>query len=155
MNEATSLAVSVSHDSSRKNQKLSRLLTLERVIEWIERQELDEYTTKGLVEMASKYPSHALPSFRKNFNLMVQRVRAKRKKEGAINVQKTDQDQTTKEDQNKFTNFEDALNANWEDEKPSKEVVGKEEVEKTSQEQDNFDEFDANADLSKLIVSND
>jgi DNA primase catalytic subunit len=57
------------------------MLTLERIVDYIEKQGLDEYTTKGLIEEASKYPHQALGSFRRNFNLMIQRVRARRKKE--------------------------------------------------------------------------
>ena len=58
-----------------------RLMTLEVVTEWIRLQGLDEYTTQGLIEMAGRYPTQALPSFRKNFNLMIARVRAKRQEE--------------------------------------------------------------------------
>jgi hypothetical protein len=57
------------------------MITLERLSEWIQKQELDEYTTKGLIELASRYPNSSLGSFKKNFNLMINRVRAKRKKE--------------------------------------------------------------------------
>lgn len=60
---------------------LKRLLTLDNVKEMIRNHGLDEYTTNGLIELASKYPTQALPTFRKNFNLMIQRVRAKRKLE--------------------------------------------------------------------------
>lgn len=56
-------------------------LTLERVINWIDRQPLDDYTKKGLAKLAATYPNAALPSFRRNFNLMIQRVRAKRRQE--------------------------------------------------------------------------
>lgn len=60
---------------------LRRQLTLDTVKEWIKLQGFDEYTTNGLIELASRYPTQALPSFRKNFNLMIQRVRAKRRQE--------------------------------------------------------------------------
>ena len=60
---------------------LKRLLTLDTVKEWIRLQGFDEYTTNGLIELASRYPTQALPSFRRNFNLMIQRVRAKRRLE--------------------------------------------------------------------------
>lgn len=56
-------------------------LTLKKVSEWIRLQGLDEYTTEGLIELAGRYPTQALPSFKKNFNLMIQRVRQKRKQE--------------------------------------------------------------------------
>lgn len=58
-----------------------RLMTLEVITEWIRLQGLDEYTTQGLIEIAGRYPTQALPSFRKNFNLMIARVRAKRQEE--------------------------------------------------------------------------
>jgi len=61
--------------------KVQRPLTLEMISEWIRLQGFDEYTTNGLIELAGKYPTQALPSFRRNFNLMIQRVRAQRKKE--------------------------------------------------------------------------
>jgi hypothetical protein len=51
------------------------------ITNWIKIQGLDEYTTNGLIELASKYPTQALPSFRRNFNLMIERVRTKRQKE--------------------------------------------------------------------------
>ena len=59
----------------------SKLLTLDMISEWIRLQGFDEYTTKGLIELASKYPTQALPTFRRNFNLMIARVRAKRQEE--------------------------------------------------------------------------
>lgn len=58
-----------------------RLMTLGTITEWIRLQGLDEYTTQGLVELAGRYPTQALPSFRKNFNLMIARVRTKRQEE--------------------------------------------------------------------------
>lgn len=66
-------------DKTRKGP--NRQLTLEIVSEWIKLQGMDEYTTNGLIELASNYPTNALPSFRKNFNLMIARVRQKRKEE--------------------------------------------------------------------------
>lgn len=56
-------------------------LTYETIVSWIKLQGLDEYTTNGLIDMAAQYPTQALPSFRRNFNLMIERVRQKRKKE--------------------------------------------------------------------------
>ncbi len=58
-----------------------RLMTLGVITEWIRLQGLDEYTTQGLIEMAGKYPTQALPHFRRNFNLMIARVRVKRQEE--------------------------------------------------------------------------
>jgi hypothetical protein len=59
----------------------SRQLTLDIVTEWIKAQHLDDYTTKGLVELAQGYPTNALPSFRRNFQVMLARVRQKRREE--------------------------------------------------------------------------
>lgn len=81
MTEPSRLSISVSTDSARRPTNVGKMLTLDRIVEYIEKQGLDEYTTKGLIEEAAKYPHHALPSFRRNFNLMIQRVRARRKKE--------------------------------------------------------------------------
>lgn len=67
--------------------RFRKLLTLETITKWIRALELDEYTTNGLIEMASRYPTHALPSFRKNINVMINRVRVQRQREqqGEIN----------------------------------------------------------------------
>jgi len=65
----------------KSNGKLQKMLTLEMVTDWIKMQGFDEYTTNGLIQMAERYPTQALPSFRKNFNLMIERVRVKRRKE--------------------------------------------------------------------------
>ena len=67
------------HDKKRVGP--NRQLTLERVISYIQKHGFDEYTTNGLIDLASSYPTNALPSFRKNFNLMIARVRQKRKEE--------------------------------------------------------------------------
>ena len=85
MSEASSMSVSLNIPNDRKS-KLSRMLTLERLIEWINAQELDEFTTKGLIDIAKRYPSHALPTFKKNFNIMLQRVRSQRKAEDVAPV---------------------------------------------------------------------
>ena len=61
--------------------RFRRLLTLENLTNLIQEMELDDYTTNGLIEMASRYPTHALPSFRKNINIMINRVRVKKQKE--------------------------------------------------------------------------
>lgn len=58
-----------------------RLLTLEQVLSWIKLQELDDYTYQGLEKIISKYPTHALSSIKKNFGLLLNRVRAQRKKD--------------------------------------------------------------------------
>lgn len=60
---------------------LQRQLTFETICNWIRMYGFDEYTTNGLIELASKYPTQALPSFKRNFNLMLARVRGKRKLE--------------------------------------------------------------------------
>ena len=80
--EPTSLRAKVTGPGTNdKRRQLQKLLTLETISEWIRLQGFDEYTTNGLIEMASKYPTRALPGFRKNFNLMIERVRAKRRAE--------------------------------------------------------------------------
>jgi hypothetical protein len=79
--EASSLKAKVVMPGSKDRPGFRKQLTLKTVIEWIRMQGLDEYTEEGLIESASKYPTQALPSFRKNFNLMIQRVRQQRKKE--------------------------------------------------------------------------
>jgi len=61
--------------------RFQRQLTLEIISDWIRLQGLDEYTTNGLIAMASRYPTQALPNFRKNFNLMIERVRVRRRAE--------------------------------------------------------------------------
>jgi hypothetical protein len=80
MSEPTSIKASVYIPGKAKS-KLQRQLTLEIISGWIKLQGFDEYTTNGLIELASRYPTQALPSFRRNFNLMIERVRAKRKAE--------------------------------------------------------------------------
>jgi len=64
---------------------LRRQLTFEMISEWIRLQGFDEYTTEGLIKLAANYPTQALPTFRKNFNLMIQRVRQQRKQETELN----------------------------------------------------------------------
>lgn len=80
MSEATSIKASVIMPGKNKG-RLQRLLTFEVISEWIRLQGFDDYTTNGLIELAAKYPTQALPSFRKNFNLMIERVRQKRRRE--------------------------------------------------------------------------
>ena len=72
------------HDPDRST-KPGRLLTLDQVISWIQRQELDDPTTQGVIKIISKYPTHALPSVRKNFSILVSRVRAEIRKKGEVN----------------------------------------------------------------------
>jgi len=66
-------------DKNRKGP--NRQLTFGIVSEWIKLQGFDDYTTNGLIDLASKYPTNALPSFRRNFNLMIARVRQQRREE--------------------------------------------------------------------------
>jgi hypothetical protein len=69
------------HVPGKSDSQLRIPLTLKRVSEWIRLQGFDEYTTDGLIKIASRYPDSALNHFRRNFNLMIQRVRAQRKLE--------------------------------------------------------------------------
>lgn len=80
MTEASRMQVKVDIGQSNRPGP-QKLVTLGRVVEWIRKQDFDEYTQNGLIDLAATYPTSALPSFRRNFNLMIQRVRAKRKKE--------------------------------------------------------------------------
>jgi hypothetical protein len=81
MSEPTRLSIQVTAGDSNRKSNISRLFTLETLIQWINLLELDDYTRNGLVEIASRYPATALPYFKKNINLMIQRVRAKRIKD--------------------------------------------------------------------------
>jgi len=72
--------ISIPGDDGRPK-RIRRLLTLDHMIQYIQQQELDEYTTNGLIALAESYPTNALPSFRKNINVMINRVRARRRKE--------------------------------------------------------------------------
>lgn len=80
MSEMSSLKASVIIPGKGKS-RLQRQLTFEIISDWIKLQGFDDYTTHGLIDLASKYPTQALPSFRRNFNLMIERVRAKRRAE--------------------------------------------------------------------------
>ena len=84
MSNKINVGVTVNGEGNRRGPL--RQITLEVVTEWIKLQGFDEYTTNGLIEMASRYPTQALPSFRRNFNLMIQRVRQKRKQEQGEDV---------------------------------------------------------------------
>ena len=66
-------------DKTRKGP--NRQLTFGIICDWIKLQGLDEYTTNGLIDIAAKYPTNALISFQRNFNLMIARVRQKRREE--------------------------------------------------------------------------
>jgi len=79
--EAQSIKTQVFVPGRDKHRRFQRLLTFDIITDWIKKQGLDEYTTNGLIELASRYPTQALPSFRRNFNLMIQRVRQKRREE--------------------------------------------------------------------------
>ncbi len=80
MGEPTSINASV-YVPGQSNSRMQGLLTLETITNWIKLQGLDDYTTNGLIDLAKKYPTQALPSFRKNFNLMIERVRLKRRQD--------------------------------------------------------------------------
>jgi hypothetical protein len=69
------VSMSPDGDVKRSGGKI-RPTTLQGIINWIVSQEFDEYTKQGLIELASKYPTSALGSFRKNIHLMLSRVRA-------------------------------------------------------------------------------
>ena len=77
MPEPTRLSISI-NESQKKKTEIRRLFTLDFLKSWIRKQNYDEYTTAGLIALASKYPAAALPSFVKNINLMIHRVRAQR-----------------------------------------------------------------------------
>jgi hypothetical protein len=84
MHEPNKLAFKISNDQQQENSKrpkANRVVTHERVAEWIRRQGLDQLTTEDLIELSSRYPVGALASFKKNFHLMIQRVRATQRKE--------------------------------------------------------------------------
>jgi hypothetical protein len=79
--EASSIKTQVYMPGKGKSSHVGRQLTLDTIADWIRMQGFDEYTTNGLIELAERYPTQALPHFRRNFNLMIQRVRSKRKQE--------------------------------------------------------------------------
>jgi hypothetical protein len=113
MSEATSIKSQVYMPGKGKRGAIRKQLTLEVITSWIKLQGFDEYTTNGLIELACKYPTQALPSFRRNFNLMIERVRAKRKAElqgqtqpvppaPAVPLKQAEELKTTKENDNGF-----------------------------------------------------
>ena len=79
--EAQSIKAQVTMPGSEGRSGLKPQLTLQMVTEQIRRLGLDQYTEEGLIQLAERYPTQALPTFRKNFNLMIQRVRQQRKKD--------------------------------------------------------------------------
>ena len=79
--EAQSIKAQVTMPGVEGRRGMVPQLTLQKVIEQIRRLGLDPYTEEGLIQLAERYPTQALPSFRKNFNLMIQRVRQQRKKD--------------------------------------------------------------------------
>jgi hypothetical protein len=83
MSNKINLGMTVVGDSSKKS-TIHPQLTLDRLIQWIKNRELDEYTTQGLIDLAKGYPTHALPNFRRNFAVMLSRVRSKRTREQGI-----------------------------------------------------------------------
>jgi len=80
MAEPTKINVSVANSGHNRGRILSGM-TLDKMIGYIRAQGLDDYTTNGLIDLASRYPTAALNSFRRNINVMIQRVRSKRRKE--------------------------------------------------------------------------
>ncbi len=78
MSETSSIKAQV-YIPGKSSSRLQRQLTLETIVNWIKIQGFDDYTTQGLIKLAEGYPTQALPSFRRNFNVMVERVRQKRK----------------------------------------------------------------------------
>jgi hypothetical protein len=109
MSEASSMNFSVSVPGKGKT-NIGRMFTLERLVEWIKAQELDEHTTKSLIALASRYPSHALPLFKKNFNLMLQRARAMRKSDSEEPITKITENTPTI---GNFSSLDAGLNQTW------------------------------------------
>lgn len=79
MSERLDIGFSIPAEDGRPKPKPGRLLGLSKIIDWIKLLELDESTTNGLIEAASQFPEHALPNFRKNINVFINRVRRKAK----------------------------------------------------------------------------
>lgn len=82
MGDSINAKVHIPGNESDKTRKgPNRQLTFDIICKWIKLQGMDEYTTNGLIELASKVPTSALHHFRKNFNLMIARVRQARNEE--------------------------------------------------------------------------
>ena len=118
MSNKINLGLTVLGDTSRKT-TIHPQLTLDRLIQWIKNQELDEYTTQGLIDLAKGYPTHALPNFRRNFAVMLSRVRAKRTREQGVPF--------TKEEKGKIDDWQKDVNKNEIITKTSPEEVDQEE----------------------------
>lgn len=116
MSEASSMNFSVYVPGKGKTH-IGRMVTLERLVEWIKSQEFDEHTTKSLIYLASRYPSHALPLFKKNFNLMLQRARAMRQSDSEENIIPIQHEPVVET----FSNLDDGLNQSWKGQKNEKE----------------------------------
>ena len=119
MSEAASMNFSVTIPGKSRSPRIARMLTLERLIEWIKSQDLDEHTTKSLIYLASRYPSHALPLFKKNFNLMLQRARAMRKADSTGPVEKKEAEAEPVTET--FESLDAGLNQTWKEPKNAKE----------------------------------
>lgn len=113
MFEASKLNVSVNGPGNKRG-KFVKTLTLEGLIEWIEGQQLDELTTKNVVDLAKTYPSHAYRTFQKNFALMVQRVHSQQQQEGVVvDVKQNVAEHEEKTPETHFQSLEDGLGAAW------------------------------------------
>ena len=67
------------------------MITLDKVVSWVRSLDLDEYTTNGLIKLAEGYPYGSLPMFRKNFDVMLARVRQTRLQEEIKNSEKVEE----------------------------------------------------------------
>ena len=107
-----------------------KLLTFDMISDWIRVQGFDEYTTNGLIDLAARYPTQALPSFRRNFNLMIARVRAKRQKEQnqPLNTQAVEEDVPSDECCDDGVCSLDQMKEKFDDIDPAHLVVPEDEV---------------------------
>tara|TARA_B100000941_G_C28351328_1_gene471984 strand:+ start:309 stop:806 length:498 start_codon:yes stop_codon:yes gene_type:complete len=124
MSEPSSVNFSVSVPGKEKSSPIGRMLTLERIIEWINSDpQTDEQTKKNLIAQASRYPSHALPMFKQKYQLMLQRARAKRAEESGLEPQQStiSQEEKSGSTEQKFSSFEDGLNQTWSENASEKE----------------------------------
>ena len=137
MSEPTSVNFSVSVPGREKNSPISRMLTLDRVIEWINSDpNTDEQTKKNLIAQASRYPSHALPMFKEKYQLMLQRARARRAEESGLEPQKSAiQEEESKSTEQKFSSFEDGLNQTWSENASEKEKNNQETASEEAENQ--------------------
>lgn len=137
MAEASKLSISLDFGDKREKTPIGHLLTLNRVIKWIKAQELDEYTTAGLIKIAQGYPNQALPMFLKNFQVMLGRVRAQRKKEGFEDAP-TQNANENKPEEKFVSNLDEGLGFKWEAQAVPQESSVEEIVEESLEE--DFDE---------------